>query len=267
MSELEIVILGCGSSGGVPRANGDWGACDPADSRNRRTRCSLAVRRHGPDGTTTVIVDTSPDLRHQVLAADIRQIDGVLLTHDHADQTHGIDDLRTFAYMGRKRVPVWLDAETHATLDARFGYVFKGEHGYPPICDAHVIDHGDTIEVSGAGGPIHVQTFGQKHGPIASVGYRFGSIAYSSDISGLDARAKEALADLDLWIVDALRWTRHPTHAHVDQALAWIAEVGARRAVLTNLHIDLDHARLSALLPPNVEAAFDGWRETVLEGA
>lgn len=260
---LEIVILGCGSSGGVPRANGDWGACDPANPKNRRSRCSLAVRQHGPDGVTTAIVDTSPDLRTQVLAAGITHIDGVMLTHDHADQTHGIDDLRTFAYMGRRRVPVWLDAETNATLDRRFGYVFRGEHGYPPICDAQVIKAGDSLTVAGAGGPIEVETFAQQHGPIASLGYRVGSIAYSSDVSGLSADVMESLRGIDLWIVDALRWTRHPTHANVDQALAWISQAGVKRAVLTNLHIDLDYDRLSQLLPDNVVVAYDGWRETM----
>lgn len=257
---LEIIILGCGSSGGVPRANGDWGACDSANPKNRRSRCSLAVRQHGPAGATTVIVDTSPDLRSQVLTAEISHIDGVLLTHDHADQTHGIDDLRTFAYMGRQRVPVWLDAATNATVDTRFGYIFKGEHGYPPICDAHLVEPGDGIEVAGAGGILRAETFEQRHGPIGSLGYRFGSVAYSSDVSTLAPEALEKLQGIELWIVDALRWTRHPTHAHVDQALAWIAQVGARRAVLTNLHIDLDYDRLSALLPSGVEVAYDGWR-------
>lgn len=262
---LEVVILGCGSSGGVPRANGDWGACDPANPRNLRSRCSLAVRRHGPNGVTTAIVDTSPDLRAQMLAAEITHIDGVMLTHDHADQTHGIDDLRTFAYLGRKRVPVWLDAEANATLQSRFGYIFRGEHGYPPICDAHLIVAGDRFSLAGAGGEIAVSTFAQRHGPIASVGYRFGPVAYSSDVSGLDTEVLAALGDVDLWILDALRWTRHPTHAHVDQALAWIAEAGVRRAILTNLHIDLDYDRLSAMLPAHVSVAFDGRREIVAQ--
>lgn len=259
---LEVRILGCGSSGGVPRANGDWGACDPTHPKNLRSRCSLAVRRHGPTGVTTAIVDTSPDLRTQVLAAGIKHIDGVMLTHDHADQTHGIDDLRTFAYMGRKRVPVWLDADAHATLDRRFGYIFKGEYGYPSICDAHVIAAGDALKVDGAGGVVEVQSFAQQHGPIASLGYRFGPIAYSSDVSGLSRDVLESLNSIDLWIVDALRWTRHPTHANVDQALAWIAEAGVKRAVLTNLHIDLDYERLTQLLPENVAVAYDGWSET-----
>mgnify|MGYP001175510012 CR=1 FL=1 len=259
MMGLSVTVLGCGSSGGVPRANGDWGRCDPSDPLNRRSRCSLAVQRRGADGITTVVVDTSPDLRTQTLANNIRHIDGVLLTHDHADQTHGIDDLRTFAYMGRRRVPVWLDAETHTTLDRRFGYIFRGEHGYPPICDAQVIRAGQAVTVEGAGGPIDVSTFNQAHGPISSLGYRFGPIVYSSDVSALDDAALEAIQGAGLWIVDALRWTRHPTHAHVDQALAWIAASGVQRALLTNLHIDLDYQTLSSLMPANVDVAYDGW--------
>ena len=264
MSVLEVAVLGCGSSGGVPRANGDWGACDPGDPRNRRSRCSLAVRRASTVGSTTVVVDTSPDLREQVLSQDIRHIDGILLTHDHADQTHGIDDLRTFAYMGRRRVPVWLDAATHETLSRRFGYIFRGEYGYPPICDAHVIAPGAAFEVAGAGGPIPVLTFDQAHGPISSMGYRFGPVAYSSDVSALGDEAFQAIRGAELWILDALRWTRHPTHAHVDQALAWIADAGVRRAVLTNLHIDLDYKTLASLLPANVDVAYDGWTETLV---
>lgn len=259
MRGLEVVILGCGSSGGVPRANGDWGACDSNEPRNRRSRCSLAVRRHGPDGVTTLIVDTSPDLREQVLAAGIAEIDGVFLTHDHADQTHGIDDLRTFAHMGRRRVPVWMDEGTNATLKARFGYIFKGEHGYPPICDARRIASGEQAAVSGPGGDIEVRAIVQAHGPIPSLGYRFGPVAYSSDVSALDDAAFAALEGVHLWILDALRWTRHPTHAHVDQALSWIARAGAPKAVLTNLHIDLDYNRLGEMLPAHVEVAHDGW--------
>ena len=266
MSGLEVTILGCGSSGGVPRPNGDWGACDPSEPRNRRSRCSLAIRRNGPDGTTTVLIDTSPDLRAQVLSAGIAAIDAVLLTHDHADQTHGIDDLRTFAAMGRKRVPVWMDPPTHETLNARFGYIFQGLHGYPPICDAHVLTSEEqTIRCDGPGGPVTVTTFPQAHGPIGSVGYRIGGLAYSSDVSGLDERAFHALEGVELWIVDALRWTRHPTHAHLDQTLAWIARAGVSRAVLTNLHIDLDYRRLVDMAPVHVEVAFDGWRGCVHE--
>lgn len=261
MSVLRITVLGCGSSGGVPRANGDWGVCDPSDPRNARTRCSLALQRRCGEATTTVIVDTSPDLRQQTLSNNIRSIDGVLLTHDHADQTHGIDDLRTFAHMGRHRVPVWLDGATHRTLSRRFGYIFEGEHGYPPICRAEVIAPGAVLAIDGPGGAIEVQAFHQAHGPIASLGYRFGSVVYSSDVSALDDAALRAIAGADLWIVDALRWTRHPTHAHVDQALQWIARAEVKRALLTNLHIDLDYRQLQSLMPAHVEVAYDGWSQ------
>lgn len=258
--ELEIVILGCGSSGGVPRGDGDWGDCDPAEPRNRRTRCSMLARRHGPAGTTSVLIDTSPDLRQQALAADIRHVDAVLYTHDHADQTHGIDDLRVFAIHARRRILAWMDPATRHALTTRFDYIFESHHGYPAILEAQPIPpHGEAWDIDGAGGGIPVVTFDQAHGPIRSVGYRLGPVAYSSDVSDLDEAALEAVRGADLWIVDALRYTPHPTHAHVDKALDWIARSGVRHAVLTNLHIDLDYNVLSASLPDNVEVAFDGW--------
>lgn len=257
---LEIVILGCGSSGGVPRGDGDWGACDPAELRNRRTRCSLLVRRHGPEGVTTALIDTSPDLRQQMLAAGVKAVDAVLYTHDHADQTHGIDDLRVFAARRRRRIPAFMDDATHQALTARFSYIFESVEGYPALLDAQPIPvHGLAWSLDGAGGPIPVTTFDQAHGPIRSVGYRIGPVAYSSDVSDLDEAAIEAVRGVDLWIVDALRWTPHPTHAHVDKTLDWIRRAGVRRAVLTNLHIDLDFKALSDAVPSNVEVAFDGW--------
>jgi phosphoribosyl 1,2-cyclic phosphate phosphodiesterase len=258
--ELEVVILGCGSSGGVPRGDGDWGACDPAEPKNRRTRCSALIRRHGPDGTTSVLIDTSPDLRAQMLAAEVRHVDAVLYTHDHADQTHGIDDLRVFAMRTRRRIPAWMDGATRGALTGRFPYIFESVEGYPAILEAMPIPpHGILWSVRGAGGEVPVTTFDQAHGPIRSVGYRIGPLAYSSDVSDLNEAAIEAVRGCALWIVDALRWTPHPTHAHVEQALEWIARAGVRRAVLTNLHIDLDYNALAAAVPANVEVAFDGW--------
>ncbi|HYC74512.1 MBL fold metallo-hydrolase [Brevundimonas sp.] len=260
MSELEIVILGCGSSGGVPRGDGDWGDCDPAEPRNYRTRCSLLVRRHGPDGVTSVLIDTSPDLRAQMLAAQVKHVDAVLYTHDHADQTHGVDDLRVFATRARRRILAFMDAPTHAAMRERFRYIFESMEGYPAILDARGLPpHGQAWFIDGPGGPVPVVTFDQAHGPIRSVGYRLGSVAYSSDVSDLDDAALAAVRGCDLWIVDALRWTPHPTHAHVERTLDWIARAGVRKAVLTNLHIDLDYNALSAAVPPNVEVAFDGW--------
>ena len=263
--EIEITILGSGSSGGVPRGDGDWGACDPADPRNRRTRCSALVRRPGPDGVTNVLIDTSPDLREQALANGITAVDAVLYTHDHADQTHGIDDLRVFVMRRRKRIPAWMDRPTEAALTRRFDYIFESKEGYPALLEPNLIPpHGEHWSVSGPGGDLPIVTFDQAHGPIRSVGYRLGPISYSSDVSDLDDAALEAVRGSKLWIVDALRWTPHPTHAHVDKALDWIARVGVERAVLTNLHIDLDYKTLRAAVPSNVEVAYDGWSAVVV---
>ncbi|THD80802.1 MAG: MBL fold metallo-hydrolase [Phenylobacterium sp.] len=260
---LEITILGSGSSGGVPRADGEWGACDPHDPRNMRTRCSLLVRRRGaaPDAETTVIVDTSPDLRLQTALAGAKRLDAIVFTHDHADQVHGIDDVRAFFLRQRALLPAYMDAATEVSLMRRFGYIFEGEGGYPAICDRRALPpHGAAWAVEGPSGAIPITTFDQDHGGVRSVGYRFGGVAYSSDVVNLDAAAFEALADLDVWIVDALRWRPHPTHAHVERTLEWIAEVRPRRAILTNLHIDLDYADLTSKLPPGVEPAYDGMR-------
>ncbi len=264
MNELEVTILGSGSSGGVPRGDGDWGDCDPAEPRNRRTRCSMLARRRGAGvDDTTVLIDTSPDLREQVLRAGVKSVDAVLYTHDHADQTHGIDDLRVFAIRRRQRIAAWMDRATRDALVPRFPYIFESIEGYPAILDLHDIpEHGCPWQVDGPGGSIPIVTFDQGHGPIRSVGYRMGPVAYSSDVSDLDDAAFTALGGCKLWIVDALRWTRHPTHSHVDRTLDWIARSGVERAVLTNLHIDLDYNALSAAVPANVEVGFDGWSAT-----
>ena len=261
---LEVTVLGCGSSGGVPRADGAWGACDPTDPRNLRTRCSLLVRRkseEAQDRWTTLVVDTSPDLRIQTALAGAKRMDAVLLSHDHADQTHGIDDVRAFYIRQGAPMPCYMDEPTFATMMRRFTYVFEGEAGYPAILEPRRLpEHGVDWSVEGPSGPIPVVGFDQDHGAIRSVGFRFGGVAYSSDVVDLDEAAFEALADLDVWIVDALRWRPHPTHAHVDRALAWIERVKPRRAILTNMHIDLDFADLAAKLPVGVEPAYDGLR-------
>lgn len=256
---LEVTVLGCGSSGGVPRADGEWGACDPADPRNFRTRCSLLVRRKGEGAQTTLLVDASPELRIQTARAGVKRLDAVLLTHDHADQVHGLDDVRAFYLRQGARIPCFMDPATDATMMRRFGYIFEGEGGYPAICDRTPIPpHGQAWMVDGPSGPIPVTTFDQDHGGVRSVGYRFGGVAYSSDVVGLDEAAFAALQGLDVWIVDALRRRPHPTHAHLELALEWIARVKPRRAILTNMHIDLDFETLRAELPPGVEPAFDG---------
>jgi len=260
---LEFTILGCGSSGGVPRADGDWGDCNPANPRNLRSRCSLLARRRGEgaERETTAIVDTSPDLRLQTSHAGAKRLDAILLTHDHADQVHGIDDVRAFFIRQRAKIACHMDAATDASMMRRFGYIFEGEGGYPAICERRAIPaHGEPWRVDGPSGAIPVVTFDQDHGGVRSVGYRFGGVAYSSDVVDLDETAFAALADLDVWIVDALRYRPHPTHAHLERTLEWISRVRPKRAILTNMHIDLDYAKLRAELPQGVEPAYDGLR-------
>lgn len=263
---LLVTILGCGSSGGVPRiggpdGKGDWGACDPANPRNRRWRCSALVQRQSECGVTSVLVDTSPDLREQLLAAGVARLDGVIITHDHADQLHGIDDLRAVFHVMRRKVDVYADWKTLDAVRQRFRYIFDTPAGslYPPILEAHVIPEplaGFTI--TGPGGPVPVLPFPQIHGPIRSLGLRFGPIAYSSDVSGMPEESFEALEGVKCWIVDALRYLPHPTHANVATALEWIARVKPKHAVLTNLHQDLDYEKLKGELPEAVEPAYDG---------
>jgi phosphoribosyl 1,2-cyclic phosphate phosphodiesterase len=269
---IEATILGCGSSGGVPRLGGDdgaglWGACDPANPKNRRRRCSILVRQKTPDGETRVLVDTSPDMREQLLAAEVATLDGVLITHDHADQLHGIDDLRMIAIAMHRRVDLWSDATTLEGVTQRFSYCFVQPEGsdYQPILQAHDIPEPFVpFAINGAGGALPVRAFGQGHGRIRSLGFRFGGIAYSSDVNRLDEAAFAALAGVDIWIADALRHAPHPSHAHLARTLEWIARVKPRRAILTNLHIDLDYETLKRELPPGVEPAYDGM---VLESA
>jgi len=261
-AELTFTILGCGSSGGVPRADGAWGACDPEEPRNHRSRCALMVRRPSPQGAeheTTVLIDTSPDLRLQTARAGARRIDAVLLTHDHADQTHGVDDLRAFAMRQGVRLPTYMDAATHESMIARFDYIFRGRGGYPAICeDLPLPPFGQAFAIEGPSGVIPVNTFDQDHGGVRSVGYRIAGVAYSSDVVDLPDTALEALSGLDVWIVDALRYRPHPTHFHLDKALEWIDRLKPRRAILTNMHIDLDYRTLVAQLPSGVEPAYDG---------
>ena len=267
---LEFTILGCGSSGGVPRADGAWGVCDPAEPRNRRSRCSLLVRRKAevPDAPeTTVLIDTAPELREQTAAAGVQRVDAVLYTHDHADQTHGIDDLRAFWLRSRMRAPCYMDDYTHARLMRRFGYVFEGEGGYPAICEARLLPPlGTPFDIEGPSGAIPVQTFDQDHGAIRSVGYRIGPVAYSSDVVDLPPDAFEALAGVEVWIVDALRMTPHPTHAHLARTLEWIERVRPGRAIITNMHLDMDYRSLLRSLPHGVEPAYDGLAFEVADG-
>lgn len=258
MARLRFTILGCGSSGGVPRIGNLWGDCDPTNPKNRRSRCSLLVERIGEGGTTTILIDTSPDMRAQLLAANVAALDAVVYTHNHADHVHGIDDLRQIVIHNRRRLPVWADPDTQEALFDRFGYAFVQPEGssYPSICDMHTIK--GPITLTGAGGEVTLTPFRVTHGDIDALGFRIGGLAYLPDVSDIPEAALPHLRGLDVWILDALRRKPHPTHFHLEQALDWIALMKPARAVLTNMHNDLDHATLQAETPAHVDAAFDG---------
>jgi phosphoribosyl 1,2-cyclic phosphate phosphodiesterase len=259
---LTFTILGCGSSGGVPRPALGWGVCNPNNPKNRRRRTSLLAERRGPNGTTRVLIDTPPDLREQLLDANVDGLDAVFYSHEHADHTHGIDDLRAIAIHRRRRVDVYLDAATAEVVKARFGYCFETPPGseYPPILTEHRLEPGQALDIDGPGGAITVLPYRQEHGDIMSIGFRFGALAYSCDVKLLPSETVAMLAGLDVWIVDALRDSPHPSHFSLAEALDWIGRIKPRRAVLTNLHSDLDYDALRARLPANVEPAYDGMR-------
>ncbi len=255
---LRFTILGCGSSGGVPRIGGNWGDCDPNNPKNRRRRCSMLVERIGAEGITRVLIDTSPDMREQLLSAGVGTLDAVVYTHAHADHVHGLDDLRQIAFNMRNRLPVWADAETQDALLSRFGYAFvqPPDSNYPPICDLRSIK--GAFEITGAGGAIPFQPFTVEHGNIDALGFRIGGLAYLPDVSAIPDPAWAHLDNLDIWVLDALRRAPHPTHAHLAQALEWIERAAPKEGVLTNMHIDLDHDAVMAETPKHIRPAYDG---------
>lgn len=263
-------ILGCGSSGGVPRLGNDWGACDPGDPRNRRRRCALLIEgwTDGVEAPTRILIDTGADLREQLLDAGVDRVDAVFYTHEHADHTHGIDDLRVLALHNRRRVDVYLSAECGARLREAFGYCFTTPPGssYPPILNAHEINDGQTVAVDGPGGTIDISAFTMTHGDIDAFGYRIGNLAYSCDLSALPQSSLRAVHGLDIWIVDALRPTPHPSHLSLPETLALIEQVKPRQAVLTNMHIDLDYATTHRETPDDVVPAYDGMQIDVSAG-
>ena len=255
-----FTILGCGSSPGVPRIGGDWGACDPTNPKNRRRRAALLIEQIGPEGTTTIVVDTGPDFREQMLSAGVSRADGVVYTHAHADHVHGIDDLRGFVINSRARVDVYADQSTSAYLHQSFGYCFKTPEGsgYPPILNEHRITAGEEFAIEGQGGPVPLLPFEQIHGSIVSLGLRIGDLVYSCDVSDLDERALPHLHDMDIWIVDALQHREHPSHFSLGQTLQWSEKLGPRRTILTHMHTPLDYEETRLATPDNVEPAFDG---------
>lgn len=258
MPRMHFTILGCGSSGGVPRLGGLWGDCDPDEPRNRRLRCSLLVEREDEDGVTRVLIDTTPDMRAQLLDAGVGELDAVLYTHAHADHVHGLDDLRQIVFNTRTRLPVWADGPTQDALLNRFGYAFTqpSDSPYPPILTMHTIHN--RVTISGTGGAIQFTPIKVHHGSSDALGFRIGDLAYLPDVSDMYADSWPLLEDLDVLILDALRRTPHPTHLHLEKALNWIERLAPRRAILTNMHIDLDYAKVAAETPDHVTPAHDG---------
>ena len=249
---MKLRILGCGTSFGVPRIGGDWGECDPSDPRNRRRRASILVEHEG----TRILVDTSPDLREQLLDAGVDRLDAVIWTHDHADHCHGIDDLRQVYHVRGAPVPGFARSDTLATLRARFGYVLEGRGGYPAIVDAKILP--DRLEI----GSLTLRIVDQPHGSITSAGIRFEaggkSIVYSTDFGALTAEMHDLFKGADIWVVDSLRRRPHPTHPHLAQALEWIDAIAPGRAILTHMDNSMDYRTLLAELPTGVEPGFDG---------
>ncbi len=252
-------ILGCGSSGGVPRVGFGWGACDPKNKKNRRLRCSLLVERTTNAKNTTVLIDTGPDIREQLLQANVNNLDAVIYTHSHADHVHGIDDLRTLAYKKKEKIQVWADKITQERLLQGFSYIFHTPKNskYPSICELNLINSED-VRVLGAGGEISFRPLSVDHGDIDSLGFKIGKLAYIPDVLNIPSKSWKELEGIDTLIIDALRRDPHPSHTHLEKTLSWINELGPRRAILTNLHNDLDYSDLKRELPKNVEPAFDG---------
>lgn len=249
---MRVRILGSGTSSGVPRIGNDWGKCDPAERKNRRRRASILVRTD----TTTVLVDTSPDMREQLLDAGCGEVDAVIWTHDHADHTHGIDDLRQLWYAKRGPVDGYARPETLRFLHERFGYAFKGRDQYPPTVAEHVLADDFTI------GDLRIRVVDQPHGAITSAGLRFDwegfSAAYSTDFNTLTDEMAALFRGVDLWIVDTLRATPHPTHPNLDKSLGWIQRLKPGWAVLTHMDHSMDYATLTRILPDGVEPGYDG---------
>jgi len=255
---LTITILGCGSSGGVPRIGGIWGACDPANPKNRRRRCAILIEKKGEGGVTTLLVDPGPDMRQQLLDAGVTRLDGVFVTHSHADHVHGIDDLRQVVFLMRERIKLWADGPTSKDLRIRFNYVFEKPEGsdYEPILDLRPVE--DRVTVSGAGGDIDITPITVSHGRINSLGIRIDDFAYIPDVYDIPDDEKAKLHGLEMFVIDSLRYEPHPSHTHLARTLGWIEELAPTRAVLTNLHVDLDYETLAAETPDHVTPAFDG---------
>ncbi|MDB4831622.1 MBL fold metallo-hydrolase [Hyphomicrobiales bacterium] len=259
-NKTTIKILGCGSSTGVPRIGNDWGICDPKNKKNNRNRCSLLVEKYLEEKVTRVLVDTGPDLRIQLNNANAMMIDAVFYTHEHADHTHGIDDLRVFSIRKKSKINIFASKNTSYYLENKFGYCFETpkESNYPAILSMNIIEKNLKYTIAGEGGDITIEPFELVHGNIKSFGFKINNFAYSPDVSFIPLESHKYIQGLSCWIVDALRWDKHPTHLSVNEALELIKKFKVRNGILTNMHIDLDYSTLSNYLPGNVVPGYDG---------
>lgn len=251
-------MLGCGGSAGVPQiggadGRGDWGACDPAEPRNRRTRSSIVIEQGG----RRLLIDASPDLRQQLLACSIPSVDAILFTHAHADHVLGIDDIRIINRVIGRPLDAYATAGTMVELDRRFDYAFKEwttPYFFRPVLVPHVVEPDAVIVAAG----ITVQLFEQDHGFIPSLGLRIGGFGYSTDVVRLNETALLALEGVDTWVVDCFQRKGHTTHANLDQVLAWAERLKPRRTVLTHMGYDIDWDGLTKRLPAGFEPGHDG---------
>lgn len=249
---MKLLLLGAGTSSGVPRIGNNWGDCDPTEPRNRRTRPSLLIEA----ANNRVLIDTSPDLREQLLSADIDVVDAIIWTHDHADHTHGIDDVRQIFHALGRPVPAYARPDTKKAIETKFSYVVGGNDGYPPTIDLRDLDDELTI------GAFNCRVLDQPHGTITSAGLRFEhggcAIGYATDFNVMTDAMRIHYANLDVWIVDALRQRPHPSHPTLDQVIDWAAELKPRRTILMHMDQSMDYATLAATLPRGVEPGYDG---------
>ncbi len=259
-----FTILGCSSSPGVPRINGDWGACDPTNPKNRRTRAAFLIEQISPDGgVTTVVVDTGPDFREQMIAAGVKAIDAVIYTHHHADHLHGIDDLRGYFITSGSRIPIYAEPDTMQRIRDGFPYCLETPAGsnYPPIVKPNLIeDLVQDIVIEGEGGPLRIRSHLQQHGDIVSLGFRVGDVAYCTDVSDFPPESVEKLQNLDTIVIDTLQYRYHPSHLSLEQSLGWIETLGAKHAILTHMHTPLDYETVLRETPDHVEPGYDQMR-------